>query len=141
MKQKKELKKWFHYLEYLYNSGYTKADIKEHLKKLNYSNESIDLIFQEYKKEKDKIKRNKILASAFVLFLFLTTFLLYKKPELTGNIVKIIGVGVGNKYYVDPVNGLDTNNGLSPQTAFKTLNYAFKKINSGDIIYLMDGIH
>ncbi|MEM2139069.1 MAG: right-handed parallel beta-helix repeat-containing protein, partial [Candidatus Woesearchaeota archaeon] len=141
MKQTKEIKKWFHYLEYLYNSGYSKADIKEHLKKLNYNDEQIILIFNEYKKEKENKKTTKIIISIIILFLFLTSVLFFKKPELTGNIVKIIGSGLGNKYYVDPLNGLDTNNGLSPQTAFKTLNYAFKKINSGDIIYLMDGTH
>ncbi|VDH16097.1 Uncharacterised protein [Algoriella xinjiangensis] len=38
------------------------------------------------------------------------------------------------KYYVDNVNGLDTNNGLMPETAFKTIAYARDTIGARNII-------
>lgn len=46
-------------------------------------------------------------------------------------------------YYVDPVNGVDTNarNGLSTGAAWKTLKYTEAKIAAGDTVRLMNGTY
>jgi len=48
-------------------------------------------------------------------------------------------VGLGNKYYVDALNGNDTNDGLSTWTAFKTLpvGYAALTANQNDTLYII----
>ncbi len=43
--------------------------------------------------------------------------------------------------YIDPVNGLDTNDGLAENRAFKTLAGSIKKIMPGDQIHLLPGTH
>jgi len=50
-------------------------------------------------------------------------------------------VFVGTKWYLDPVNGLDTNDGLSVQTAFKTLPVAYAALtaNKNEVLYLVGG--
>jgi len=49
------------------------------------------------------------------------------------------GVTQGNRYYVRPYNGADSNDGKSPSTAFKTLKKArdTATANQNDIVYLM----
>lgn len=49
--------------------------------------------------------------------------------------------GGGQAWYLDPTNGLDTNNGLSPSKAFKTLPYAHDKMhdNNHDILFHIAG--
>lgn len=44
-------------------------------------------------------------------------------------------------YYVDSDNGSDNNNGVTPQTAFATLNALTGKVQSGDRIGLAKGSH
>lgn len=43
-----------------------------------------------------------------------------------------IGVTSGNIFYLDPVNGLDTNTGLSPSAAVKTLSAGYGLLTSGN---------
>lgn len=47
----------------------------------------------------------------------------------------------GKKWYLDPVNGVDTNDGLSADTAFKTLEYAYSKLtaNKNETLYVIGG--
>lgn len=47
----------------------------------------------------------------------------------------------GTKWYLDPAAGSDDNDGLSAQTAFKTLPYAYAKLtaNKNEILYLIGG--
>lgn len=52
----------------------------------------------------------------------------------------------GDTFYVDPVSGSDSNNGLSPSTAFKTLYHCFDRYRSnnvigGDVVKLFAGIY
>ncbi|MBA4420266.1 MAG: hypothetical protein C0391_03890 [Anaerolinea sp.] len=55
-----------------------------------------------------------------------------------GNLLK---QGGGAVYYLDPTDGLDTNNGLTPQAAFKTLPVAYAALADGenDILYYIAG--
>ena len=45
----------------------------------------------------------------------------------------------GKKYYVSPA-GDDANDGLSPETPFKTPQFAADQTAPGDIVYFMDGV-
>lgn len=49
------------------------------------------------------------------------------------------GLFTGTYYFVDPANGLDGNDGLSPQSAVKTIYAAYKKCVAGndDVVVLM----
>ncbi len=49
------------------------------------------------------------------------------------------GVGAGRCYFLDPVNGLDTNNGRSPHSAFKTFPVAYAALRDGkhDTLYYL----
>jgi hypothetical protein len=49
-----------------------------------------------------------------------------------------IGQGNGNVYFCDPANGLDSNDGLSPTSAFDTLSRAHTVMTAGqgDTVYL-----
>ena len=51
------------------------------------------------------------------------------------------GVALGTKWYLDPVNGQDTNDGLSPQTAFRTLPVAYAALtaNKNEILFVIGG--
>lgn len=56
----------------------------------------------------------------------------------------IVKSGGFNTWYVSPTgsNTLSGNNGLSPSQPLQTINYAINSAwNSGDIIYVMDGIY
>ncbi len=44
-------------------------------------------------------------------------------------------------YYVDPVNGNDSANGLTEATAVRTINRAAQRVNPGDTVYLRGGVH
>jgi len=44
--------------------------------------------------------------------------------KLRYSLMKDVGFRQGDKYYVDGINGVDTNDGLSWGTAFKTIQYA-----------------
>ena len=64
--------------------------------------------------------------------------------ELTVN--NILGAGIGpftrgKKFFLDPVNGLDGNDGRTPQTAKKTLAaaYALLTANQNDILFFLGG--
>ena len=50
-------------------------------------------------------------------------------------------INMGNKYYLDPVNGNDSNDGKSPQTAFLTLPAAYAALtaNQNDTLYILGG--
>lgn len=50
-------------------------------------------------------------------------------------------VSLGTKFYLDPVNGNDGNDGLGSQTAFKTLPVAYAALtaNKNDILYIIGG--
>lgn len=50
-----------------------------------------------------------------------------------------IGVTTGNVYYLDPLNGLDANNGLSPDKAVSTLaaGYALLSAGKNDVLVLI----
>ena len=52
-----------------------------------------------------------------------------------------MGVQTGKRWYVDGVNGADTNDGLSSQTAFKTLQvaYAVLTANKNETLYVIGG--
>lgn len=45
-----------------------------------------------------------------------------------------------NIYYVS-INGNNANNGLTPETAWQTIEYAISMVSSGDIINIMAGIY
>ena len=47
---------------------------------------------------------------------------------------------VATVYYVSP-SGIDTNNGLTRQTPFRTLSHASKTMLGGDELVLMDGTY
>ncbi|MFC4102687.1 sugar-binding protein [Paenibacillus xanthanilyticus] len=49
-------------------------------------------------------------------------------------------IGTPVVYYVSPT-GLDTNNGLTPTTPFKTINKAVSATNPGDTVNIMPGIY
>lgn len=56
---------------------------------------------------------------------------------VTGQIPMVLGsTGVGKIYFVDPTNGSDGNNGLSPKRAFATVATAYAAASSGDTIAL-----
>lgn len=59
-----------------------------------------------------------------------------KKHGLGTIVDGIIDVGLGNIYYLDPTNGLDTNDGRTPGTAVKTLPvaYALLTANQNDVL-------
>lgn len=61
-----------------------------------------------------------------------------------GGLPALSGVPFGPKskyYFLDPVNGLDTNNGLSLEAPLKTLTAAYAKTVSGqnDVIFFING--
>jgi hypothetical protein len=49
--------------------------------------------------------------------------------------------GIGKKWFLDPVNGNDSNDGLSPETAFKTLPIAYAALttNENETLYVIGG--
>lgn len=49
--------------------------------------------------------------------------------------------GAGDQYYLDPANGLDTNDGKSPSKAFKTFAVAYAALtaNQNDTLYYIAG--
>jgi len=51
------------------------------------------------------------------------------------------GAQLGQKWYLDAVNGNDDYDGLSPETAFKTLPYAYAKLtaNKNEILFVIGG--
>ena len=56
------------------------------------------------------------------------------------NVIAQMGLGTtGNVYYLDPVNGLDTNVGTSPSTAVQTLAAGYALLTSGnnDVLVLI----
>jgi hypothetical protein len=65
---------------------------------------------------------------------------------LAGGVISIEGVpliigGISKAFYVDPLNGGDANDGLSPTAAFKTLKKAYDECTDGanDVIYFIPG--
>lgn len=52
-----------------------------------------------------------------------------------------LGVQLGTKHYLDPVNGNDDNDGLSATTAFKTLPVAYAALteNKNEVLYILGG--
>lgn len=56
---------------------------------------------------------------------------------LTGSIPNVLGAsGAGTIYFVDATNGVDGNDGLSPDTALQTVAAAYALASSGDTIAL-----
>jgi len=55
--------------------------------------------------------------------------------------MSLLGHGGGTAYYLDPTDGLDTNDGRSPETAVKTLPVAYALLTDGenDILYYIAG--
>jgi hypothetical protein len=51
------------------------------------------------------------------------------------------GVQFGKKWYLDAVNGSDSNDGFAADTAFKTLQYAYTKLtaNKNETLYVIGG--
>lgn len=45
----------------------------------------------------------------------------------------------GETYYVDGINGNNNNNGLSEQTAWKTIGNANRLLQAGDLVYIKNG--
>jgi len=43
-------------------------------------------------------------------------------------------------YYVDGTNGDNSNNGLTPATAWRTIAYANDMHSGGDTVYIMPGL-
>ena len=64
----------------------------------------------------------------------------YFSNRAPGGAVSILSadVSTGGRYWVDSVNGADTNSGMSPDTALATVDAAIGKCtaNKGDIIYV-----
>ena len=52
-----------------------------------------------------------------------------------------LGVQSGTKWYLDPVNGNDSRDGLSYETAFKTLPVAYAALtaNKNEVLYILGG--
>ena len=66
----------------------------------------------------------------------------YGAKWLPQDIAGMIGLPyIGNVYYIDPTNGLDTNGGMSHSDAFKTLTAAYNAVtdNNHDVIVLTPG--
>jgi hypothetical protein len=64
----------------------------------------------------------------------------YGAQWLPSEILGLGGLGfTGNVWYVKPADGVDTNNGQTPSTAFKTLSHALSAAtaNNNDVIYLV----
>lgn len=71
-----------------------------------------------------------------------TPALKYGAKIMPQDIAGMIGLPyVGNIYYIDPINGLDTNGGKSQNNAFKTLAvaYAATTNNNHDVIVIVPG--
>ena len=53
---------------------------------------------------------------------------------------RIAATGDAKHYFVDPANGTDGNNGLSPEKAMATVSAAYAKTvdKSGDVIHLLN---
>jgi uncharacterized ParB-like nuclease family protein len=51
------------------------------------------------------------------------------------------GVALGTKWYLDPLNGSDSNDGLSAQTAFKTLPVAYAALTEkkNEVLFIVGG--
>ncbi|MBS3820093.1 right-handed parallel beta-helix repeat-containing protein [bacterium] len=64
-------------------------------------------------------------------FILLAVFFLLFSPLL----------GADTTYYVDPQNGYDENNGLSPQSPWQSIQKANRSLKPGDTVYLMAGTY
>jgi len=70
-----------------------------------------------------------------------------KKGLVLFLVLGLAGLGVskslvyGANYYVDSLNGSDTNSGISWETAFKTINTATSKAVAGDTVYVNQGTY
>lgn len=66
-------------------------------------------------------------------------------PELQGvklgDQIRVAQGNMGQTWYLDTVNGVDTNDGASPETAFKTLAVAYGKLtaNKNEVLVVMSG--
>lgn len=49
--------------------------------------------------------------------------------------------GSGTSYYVSDATGLDANNGLTTNTALKTIMAAYNKVVAGDTVFIMNGTY
>ena len=47
----------------------------------------------------------------------------------------------GKTYYVNYISGSDSNDGLTKETAFKSINYAISKVQDNDTVILCEGTH
>lgn len=60
------------------------------------------------------------------------------KYEFNKEELKVTG---GNTYYVDSVNGLDSNDGTTPETAYKSITKAYRTVPNNSTIYVKKGIY
>lgn len=62
----------------------------------------------------------------------------FKKPIIPESGLLVPNVSVGNVFYLDPTNGDDDNNGLSPEKAFATLATAYAALTAdqNDVLYI-----
>jgi len=53
----------------------------------------------------------------------------------------LLGMSYGDKYFLDPANGNDSNDGRTPDTAFKSMETAYDALtdNNNDILYYIGG--
>jgi hypothetical protein len=61
-------------------------------------------------------------------------------PVIGGNFQLPLMGGSGKVYFVDPANGSDSNDGLSPTSALDTVSAAYAKTTdkAGDVVYLLN---
>lgn len=76
-----------------------------------------------------------------VLILITEMYALASASDNISNLqVSSEGVKMGNIYYVDAINGMDSNDGLSPDRAWKTIEKVNSaKLNPGDSVLLRRG--
>lgn len=110
-------------LEYKVNEGvFTKADIKEFT--YDKANKNVSLTFE---KISSAVNEKKV-----------TVKLTYKNVEKTAQFVVKLGSGV--KYYVDATKGKDSNDGTSPEKAWKSIDRVNKEtFQPGDQILFKAG--
>ncbi|MGV8162090.1 MAG: right-handed parallel beta-helix repeat-containing protein [Candidatus Nanoarchaeia archaeon] len=111
-------KKWNEYFRTLVRSGQSADQIKKALISEGVTKEYAELKLNQFHKKQKTIKTTYLAATTFILLLLLAAPFIMDRPTITG---APVGMG-GDIFYVDATNGDDSNDGLSPENAFKTLN-------------------
>jgi SOS response regulatory protein OraA/RecX len=130
-------KKWNDFFKSHLDRGFTERKIKDQLISRGYKSENVDRLFDNFQKQ-ERFKKKIIVSLAVIFFamLIFAPFVLHR-PTITG---MPVGLG-GDVYYVDAVNGDNSNNGLSAANAFKTLSKLLSVMSDGDAGYLLDGVY